>query len=201
MYHCITVLLYYLFCVQWEWDIYTCIEVSTTIQPYPCSFSISDSFVSKQKSYNSWRLLEVELSLYPHVCALLNWIFKTVFGKQRKIPLKKGVTQILVLLKSPSFFFWFWAGGTFPIAKAGHPWPIYETEPRKDSFFERRMVLATQKSYGFCWRYVFFLMEISYSIIDRLLSQQFFLGFWSTSVSPVWLSKLVLNIWLKVGSL
>lgn len=139
MYHCITVLLYYLFCVQWEWDIYTCIEVSTTIQPYPCSFSISDSFVSKQKSYNSWRLLEVELSLYPHLCALLNWIFKTVFGKQRKIPfIEKRCNADFSFTQISLLFFWFWAGGTFPIAKAGHPWPIYETrEPRKDRFFER----------------------------------------------------------------
>ena len=161
MYHCITVLLYYLFCVQWEWDIYTCIEVSTTIQPYPCSFSISDSFVSKQKSYNSWRLLEVELSLYPHVCALLNWIFKTVFGKQRKIPfIEKRCNADFSFTQISLLFFGFWAGGT-TIAKAGHPWPIYETrEPRKDSFFETRMVLATQKSYGFCWRYVFFPREI-----------------------------------------
>lgn len=200
MYHCITVLLYYLFCVQWEWDIYTCIEVSTTIQPYPCSFSISDSFVSKQKSYNSWRLLEVELSLYPHVCALLNWIFKTVFGKQRKIPfIENQVLQILVLLKSPSFFFGF--GQVEPWSQRQDTLGLSMKLSPERTVFLKEMVLATQKSYGFCWRYVFFLMEISYSIIDRLLSQQFFFGFWSTSVSPVWLSKLVLNIWLKVGSL
>ena len=193
--------------MQWGWDIYTCIEVSTTIQPYPCSFSISDSFVSKQKSYNSWRLLEVELVLYPTCLRAFELNHKTAKSKQRKIPLieNSGVCRNLFYSKSPSpFFLGFSAGGTFPIAKAGHPWPIDETrEPRKDSSIWKidGSFWRPKSRMGFCWRYFFFLGKSHYSIIDRLLSQQFFFGFWSTSVSPVWLSKLVFNIWLKVGSL
>lgn len=159
MYHCITVLLYYLFCVQWEWDIYTCIEVSTTIQPYPCSFSISDSFVSKQKSYNSWRLLEVELSLYPHVCALLNWIFKTVFGKQRKIPFIEKRCNADFSFTQISLLFFLVLGRWNLSDRKGRTLLAYRWNERaqKGQLFLKEMVLATQKSYGFCWRYFFFL--------------------------------------------